>query len=224
MLISVHVGKTAGSSFGKSLQEHFGDRLLSDYGNAPMSYTPLRRKANALIKCARNCVYRFQGIDCIQGHFLAIKYLPLKYRRGARFVTWMRDPVERLASHYFFWKRIYDPASARPFHRQIVEEDWSLEKFCLAPRLRNAYSEYYWLFPMENFAFVGITEHYEADFAYFAERFLGREMAVRRDNVNVERAGERYVTDPDLRGRIEAFHARDMDLYRQALEWRATRR
>ena len=222
MLISVHVGKTAGSSFGKSLLEHYGDRMLSDYGNAPMSYTRFQRRANAVLKGARSFVYPFSGIECIQGHFLPIKYLALKYRRNAQFITWMRDPVERVASHYHYWKRLYDPTKASTLQRRLVEEDWSLERFCLHPQLQNAFSEYYWLFPLEKFDFVGVMEHYDEDFAYFSKCFFGKTLEVRRDNVNPDK-GEGYVTDPDLRARIEAFHADDMALYKKALALRESR-
>ena len=47
-------------------------------------------------------------VACIHGHFLPVKYRIALARRPAHYVTWLRDPVERIASHYAFWRRDYD--------------------------------------------------------------------------------------------------------------------
>ena len=67
----------------------------------------------------------------------------------------MRDPVERLASHYHYWVRNYAPRSAGELHRRVVEEAWSLERFCLGPELRNVYSTFLWGFSLRRFGLSG---------------------------------------------------------------------
>lgn len=215
MIISVHLPKTAGTSFAAALEGRFGERLRRDYGDLPINTPPAKRHRAALEAGLRIASDDYSGVDCIHGHFLPAKYLLLADSREVRFVTWLRDPVERVVSHYEYWRRSYDPATAAPLHRRVVEEDWSLERFCLGPELRNLYGQFLWGFPVGNFAFLGVTERYDEDLATFGRRFLGAAVAPERLNLRQERA-DRGVIDPALRERIERHHARDVALYRWA--------
>ncbi len=222
MLVSLHLPKTAGSSLRASLREHFGGRLLEDYADLPLNQPRWRRRRRALAEAVRPADPAQRAATCIHGHFL-----PLKYRfrlPRATFVTWMRDPVERLASHYYHWtKGDRPPEDLPPLRKRVVSEGWDLERFCLAPELRNIYAEFLWGCGIRRFAFVGIVEAYEADFGYFCRRFLGASARPRTLNANPARPRGRYVEDPELRARIEAFHARDLAIYRYALARRRLR-
>jgi hypothetical protein len=181
-----------------------------------------RNKA-ALQASLCNAENDFPGIECIHGHFLPIKYLLLTNKREVRFVTWMRNPVERVLSHYFFWKSHYDPKTAPRLHRKVIEDDWSIERFCLGPEIRDLYCQYLWGFPIERFDFIGVTEFYEGDLEYFARHYLQTPIEAIRLNVGVK-GKDGYKIDVSLRRKIESFHARDMDLYQRVLERRLTQR
>ncbi len=223
MLVSVHLPKTAGTSFGGTLADHFGDRLYRDYGDFPLNTPPFRRKMSAVLGGLASVGVSFGAIECIHGHFLPIKYRLLRMRRPTSFITWMRDPVERMASHYSFWKRSHDPRTSRALHRRVVEEEWSFERFYRSPRLRNVYAQFLWGFPLANFDFVGITEHYDEDLRFFTESFLGAALPAYRMTANAAREDAPYVTDARLRAEIEALHQKDMLLYRHALQLRQAR-
>src|SRR5437773_5755585 len=130
MLISLHMPKTAGQSFAAALKAHFGDTLVEDYGGFPMNTPEAVRNATALEESVALAENEFPGVECIHGHFLPLKYSGLA-RRQATFITWMRHPVERVVSNYHYWKRTYQPETSPSLHRKVVEEDWSLERFCL---------------------------------------------------------------------------------------------
>lgn len=129
MIVSVHLPKTAGKSFQAALTARFGESLLEDYGDFPMNTPEYDRNRAALAASLRNAERDFRGIECIHGHFLPVKYLLLSVRRPVTFVTWMRDPIQRLVSNYHYWRRSYDARTAPPLHRRMVEEAWSLEQF-----------------------------------------------------------------------------------------------
>ena len=157
-------------------------------------------------------------VRCIHGHFLPLKYRWLRCKQPRQFVIWLRDPIERLASHYYYWLRNYQREQAGPLRIRMVEEGWSLERFCFSPEMRNLYSEFLWGFPYRRFDFVGVVENYESDFCYFSERYLGRQAAPQVLNTNPEKVSDRYIEAPGLRAELERFHARDMRLYRVALD------
>jgi hypothetical protein len=222
VIISLHLPKTAGTSFRVVLEQHFGDRLLKDYSSFPINTPESERNRTAMEECLRNAENDFAGIESIHGHFLPIKYLLLARRREVRFVTWMRHPVERMLSHYFYWKRSYDPKTAPSLHRKVIEDGWSLERFCLGPEVQDLYGQFLWGFPIEHFDFIGITEFYEEDLEYFARHYLRTPVEPVRINVG-DKGSDGYPIDAALRQKIESFHARDMDLYRRALDRRRTR-
>ncbi len=223
LLVSVHLPKTAGASFGRTLEDHFGDALLKDYLDYPINQPAIRRNRAALGHCLKGLLGR-AGPDarlrCIHGHFMPLKYRCLRGGgRSVHFVTWLRHPLDRMISHYGFWREHPELAASAPLHRRVLEEDWSLERFCLAPELRNLYRRFLWGFPLRLFDFVGLTEHYEADLARFSERYLGRAASPYR--LNTGRSGvSREDLGPALRRRIEQYHRADMRLYRQACRQR----
>lgn len=221
LLVSVHMAKTAGTSFAVALREHFGDTLVEDYGMLPFNRPRGRREWEA-IRAGFSRKQRLPArIQAVHGHFLPIKYAIAGWGRDTRFVTWLRDPVERLVSQYHHWMRTpHGATAAQPLRYRIVRENWSLERFCLGPEMRNIYRQYLWGFAPRRFAFIGITERYESDLANFANRFLGgNEALATHARVNPERRAEGYAIDPGLRRRIERHHAADIALYRWAELW-----
>jgi hypothetical protein len=219
--------KTAGLSFRGSLQEHFGERLRPDYDDYPLAQPADRRREQARLWGAAARPAQFTDVGCVHGHFLAMKYLPLAQALPCTFVTWLREPLARLESHYYYWQRSYDPAAGltSSLHRRVVEEGWSLRRFCLAPELRNIYTEFLWGFPSGRLDFVGITEFYAEDLRYFSREILGNKLLPQTLNQRREGGGsvhEAQFTAAE-RAEIEKFHAVDVSLYRGALALRQAR-
>lgn len=224
MLISLHIPKTAGTSLATSLRLHFGDGLRLDYADTPMQVPRARRQWRAARDGWLLRKSLPQKTRCVHGHFLAVKYRLACTGRNATFVTWLREPVQRMVSHYHFWRRDYTPNAAEPLRRKMVEEDWSLERFCLGPEMQNLYRRYLWAFAPRRFDFIGITEHYSDDLVEFSARYLdGSRSGQDVVNANPERAKSGYEVEPDLRRKIEFHHSHDVALYRWAVTQRTRR-
>ena len=225
MLISVHLPKTAGSSFLGALEQHFGARLLQDYADRPITRSALSRIFTVLQSRVRFSLSSrsLSPYQCIHGHFMPLKYDNLSAATPVKFVTWMRDPVERVASHYHHWMRVEPPAHASPMRRRVYRGQWSLRRFCLGSEFRNIYTNFLWGFELERFDFVGISEYYDTELEYFANAFINEELVVRQHNINPVRFGKSHIDDPDLRMEIEAWHSKDVVQYRRALQMREGR-
>lgn len=181
MIVSVHIPKTAGSSFREGLERRLGRRLLADYGDRPLSDSISDRWKR--LKTRIEVRYRAHDLaakyDAVHGHFIASKYLPLGDR--AAFCAFFRNPVERLLSQYRFWSRTPDPQNT-----MWVEFDalrMTPAQFASLPRQRKLYRLFTGGLPMERFAFVGITEEYETSLRLFRAVF-GIDVPYRRVNVN----------------------------------------
>ncbi|MHC4336946.1 MAG: hypothetical protein ACYSTG_03215, partial [Planctomycetota bacterium] len=185
---------------------------MRDYEDRPISKPAYERQKSALLSSVEVAARGLGNIDCVHGHFLPVKYLLLSTKENTKFVTWMRDPVQRMISHYNFWQRSYDPSTAPPHHKQVIEEGWTLEQFCLSPRFRNLYGQYLWAFPLEYFDFIGVTEYYEEDLTYFGKEHLSG--ALKSEKLNTANSETTtYSIDSALRKRIESYHEQDMALY-----------
>jgi hypothetical protein len=224
VLISLHLPKTAGSSFLTSLEQHYDEKLFKDYADIPINSPAIRRNSKALVKCIVNGFCQDEKIRCIHGHFLPLKYLLLSTQRDVRFVTWMRDPVERLASHYFYWMRTYVPGQSPPLHKRMIIEKWSLERFCLGPELQNIYCQFFWGFPLSRFDFIGITEFYESEFEFFSREFLGGALHPAKVNINLSKEKISYFENEDLVNKIKNHHSKDIALYEKVLDIRLRER
>lgn len=222
LLVSLHMPKTAGTSFADALRRIHGNGLVTEYQDMTMQIPRGRREARMLASAAWRLPMAWNpAVTAIHGHVLPVAYRLAPLRRPTTYITWLRDPVQRAVSHYHFWRRDYDGSDPRqPLRNRMLREAWSLERFCLGPELRNVYQRYLWAFDPNAFAFIGITERYADDF----ERLPGHGWSASDDPrlANPER-GERYVIEPALEARIRAHHAADVRLYEWASSGRTRR-
>ncbi|HEY6942007.1 hypothetical protein [Dokdonella sp.] len=206
MLISVHVPKTAGTAFRAQLQRHFGDRLYLDYADRPLAPGHLwRRLAHPTPTAAH-----LAGFACVHGHFVADKYDRLGAR--ARLVTWLRDPVQRVASHYHYWKRVPDPRN--PDCRRLLREDLDIEAFAALPRMRDVATRFLGGYRPADFFFLGLVEEM-AESQRRLYRLTGIEWVDEAGNRNDEATGG-YELSAAARARIAALNANDARLYDEA--------
>lgn len=225
MLISLHLPKTAGSSFLNSLADHYGDRLIRDYTDLPLHSSPFKRNMYAISESIMNRYKDYEDKECVHGHFLPLKYRFQKKNNHNQFVTWMREPSERIASQYFYMKRNYNPikTQAQSLLKKMIDEDWSLERFCLGPELKNTYSQFLWGFPLQKFDFIGILEDYENDLNYFSENILENNLKQYNKNANPSIQGKSYYENNNFKKQVQKHHSIDMDLYNKALDLKVKR-
>jgi len=137
IIISVHVPKCAGESFGEALEDAFGPAdMYYDYDDSPFNPTkPVNTDPNYFQSFDKNSYGFLRGKRVVHGHFHPNKYKALS---PALRVTVLREPVERLISHYFFWK--HHPRHHHPLHDYMLDHQLSLEAFAEIPSVKHFYS------------------------------------------------------------------------------------
>jgi hypothetical protein len=206
LIVSIHVPKTGGETFRDILEDLTDGHLQRDYGDRPLAPLSLRQR----VRLATSRPHLEPGTRAVHGHFIATKY----WRRypDARYMAWFREPVERLASHYYYWKR--KPDRKNPTCRRLIEEDLSLEAFAALPEMRDIQARFLGEVPAEHLAFVGLTERYDESIDLFRRAFYPALPAITdRTNVNPERDGDRYDLEPAVRNTIEELNRADLALY-----------
>lgn len=211
MILSVHIPKTAGSTFSDLLSQGFGDRLCLRY-----EQKPLRNR------CDGSSIQPLDlsgASDCsvIHGHFVAdrIAGLPIS---EVKYIVWLRHPVERLVSHFFYWKR--EPDLDQPICRRMIDEEIDLETFAALDAMRNLQGFFLGARPLSSFEFVGLSEQFAQGVRRFNSIFGVNLEPALRINVNPDKRATDYSSQLSQRAydRIAALNEQDMALYAEAMK------
>ncbi|MGC9964585.1 MAG: hypothetical protein ABSE08_04200 [Syntrophobacteraceae bacterium] len=214
MLISVHIPKTAGTSFGYSLKEVLGDSLLLHYKTKPLS-SDIRYKAT-LLECKFNCLCRGRGIErrykAIHGHFVAdtFNFLP----SPKQYCVFLRRPVERLISHYFLSKKAHLRPRKNTIMDRVIRNQMTIYDFAALPEIVNTYSIFLGRITLEQFDFVGLQEDYDLSLRLF-EKIFGIKVEERRENTANRDQYKAFIASVDL-DKLRLTQTANQQIYDQA--------
>lgn len=210
LIVSTHIPKNGGNTFVDFLNKIYGDSMLLDYDDMPLSlHYPLIHFFKSFRKPRLA-----PGVRCVHGHFLTGKYDHIP--RSKRYVVWLRDPVERVLSHYYFWMR--NPDRSNPTCRKFLKTDLSMEAFLSIYQMCDVQSRYMNGHKPEEFDFVGIVEDFNTGLALYRAVFgIEQDVEVASLNVNLDRKQPRYDVSDDIRQLIREFNPGDVVLYADGL-------
>jgi hypothetical protein len=203
MILSIHIPKTAGTTFRELLQKHYGPAICLHY------YHPMDHTGRALAEIPKNT-------KCLHGHFTARRFQP-DYT-DALLITWMRHPIERVASEYEHLKRSPDPASGLS---QLIAKGASLLDFAEHAYARNTQARYFDGMAPETFTFVGISEMFDRELLRLQATLDIPLPHGHRSNVNPAKTSPLYPLTADEREHLRILNQEDFALYRACVE-RAT--
>lgn len=212
MNLFLHMPKCAGTSVREVVLGIFGSRVIFDYETFFSLPSDVKEK---VIKNARGNPTVVDDENLIYGHFYPIKYLGNAAPRSFRLVTILREPIDRLVSHWTFWQEgNYD---SHYLWRKMKAEEWSIERFIMSSEMQNFYSQYLTLCPVRNFSYIGLYENLEESVQRCVEIFgVGKESVIsvpwlrRTERSLLTSLSESFVSE------AREFHQDDCDLYEYA--------
>lgn len=218
ILLSVHVPKCSGTSFIRWLESAYGaDAILYDYGDRLLDPTvSFNTDFAGFVERAGNVGELPPGKTVVHGHFWAGKYRRVP---DAIRITFLRHPLDRLISHYFFWHNTHHDGHA--LHRQFLAERPDILTFCRLPAMRHFYRDVMFRgIDPGSFEFVGDFRSLDVDVRRL-ERMLGVAGnwgdANRNPEPDYTEKRLRIVDDARLRGELETLLADDIALYEHAV-------
>lgn len=216
-IISVHVHKTAGGTFGRALKQVYGDlQVFSDYQGENLETIRAKLSVQPQVKV-------------IHGHFAARKYKG--YFSSAKRIIWLRNPIMQFISGYFFWKS--QPEKDVFFneeHKYMVENNISLLEFAerSEKKIIPLAGFYCRDVDLTDFYFVGVQEFFQEDLAELQQMLGWADFKMEVFNKNkypnyLEHLKE-ALEDKKLLNKLIAINRPDLELYQTALDLRAKRK
>jgi hypothetical protein len=220
LIISVHIPKTGGTAFSEVLKTIAQEVFYMDYGSQIFSPTAVYRRGQLADQPFDSLAdgELLAGRSVIHGHFRILKYL--KRFPEASYVTWLRDPVERIASHYFFWQRSAHKHGFMndPLCNRVITGKMSLVEFAELDAVRNRQYEFLKPVGPDYCDFIGITEDYERSVRLFQKLFCPElVITTQLQNQNPDRQKGFYKLERGVREKILQANDLDVRTYLQGL-------
>lgn len=212
-VISVHIPKTAGTTFGQVLAQVYGDpQVFFD---------------NPQLDCINQIPAIEPQIRAIHGHFPASKYAG--YFPDAKRIVWLRHPINRLLSHYFYLKSFSEVHNNDPIHRLVVEQQISVVEFAKQVGMFNVLSGFTEGLSLVDFYFVGIQEYFVDDLRDLAMMMGWQQFdVVGSFNHNPHREYKScrldVLADIEIMRELFSILSQEVEIYQKALYLREKRR
>jgi len=201
LYVSVHIPKTGGSSFRQVLEQQFGDRLQLAYD--PNDGWPIVPKP-----------------ACIHGHGVFEHFADvIAAHANVRWMTFLREPLQSAISQYFFTKWHSDQTSGATFRDRGLEY-WLTHaepfRWPDPPGYNhNRYAKWFEPHPIEQYDFVGLTEHFDESLVLLYRLFQWEPLYYKRENVG---GYDPPNLPEDVITRFRELNAGDYAIYAQAVE------
>lgn len=210
-IIFTHIPKTAGTTIRDILENQYGSR------NVSLIYSQKNIEQDLNTQLAT-------GAKVIMGHFRYPDFI--NKTESIEFLTFLRNPVQRVISHYK-----YVASSKDPVHIQLIQQAESIEQFALLESQSNLQTKYLSGYTDEEFLkdsdsalvvakenlknyLIGITELFDESIVLFKEKLNWKKAYYVPINKSKD---DKLIISKELEKSIANSNKLDIKLYEFAL-------
>lgn len=208
-LVSLHIPKTAGTSFRYILKAQFKKKDVARLDIYPSGAIMLNEKEFDSEKLK-------DKIKVIQGHYTYRNINDkLLLDSNVKFITWLRDPVERVISNYYFLNKIIaNRLKELPNENLMNRIGKTLSEFVQFEENRNVMSKFLEGADLNSFKFVGFQRNFEEELQRLSKVMNWN--SIKNLQLNTTDSKPRQI-DQHLIELIEFNNQEDISLYKEAL-------
>ena len=207
MIISIHVPKTAGSSFLEMLSK--AKYQIKKETTYPLFTRCEENNSN------KNILLDIGSSALIHGHFTFFQLKQLDLLKKNDLVSWVRDPVERVVSHYYYWKENYEVTTKlHPVQKMIVENNLSICDFAEIDCMRNV-QNYFLGENVEKYRFLGVFEEFEISIKKFDRIF---HTSLSQNMIYINKTKNKLMISLKEKQHISKLNQLDETLYKNVLK------
>ncbi len=152
----------------------------------------------------------------VVGHLSPVRYIGCVSDKSPDIFifTFLRDPLERLVSHYRFWQS--GSFAGHYIWDKMNSQLWSFEQFALSDEMRNIYSQYTEHFDPSRFNFLGVHERLDDSWKRLCSLANWPYHKLPLSNQTDSRINQPHIP-VSLQRDIRSFHDQDYLLYNRAI-------
>lgn len=215
MRVFVHMPKCAGTSAIYLMHKYAGGEHIQWQPNVDFLRSVPRR--NELISLYKSEPISVSGNPIMVGHIFPIKYVSQSnLDERFRLVTILRDPIQRLISHYKFFTE--NTFNGHYLWECFQLQDGSFEEFAFSPEMQNVYASYISGVDINMFNYIGIYEDLEASVKACLDLFdISYPEELVMPVKNKTNSNTAIDISSELEQSLKAFHSDDYAIYNFAL-------
>ncbi len=202
VILSLHIPLAEPPGFRQLLANVFGEGFFLHY--------------HEITDCHGSVVPDYGAVvRCIHGHF------DLERLRGrfpqARLITWVRDPVQRVAAQYHYWRR--EPDWQNALCRTLHEKNLSLLEFARHRQARNIATGFLGKLQPPDFACIGLAEEVPLAVELLMRRLQVTAVPIFRDYQRQAPGLERHALPAAEAAEIARLNDASCRLYAECRRW-----
>lgn len=210
-LISLHIPKTAGTSFRSYLLNVYGKNAVSRFDILKGKIWLDEKEFNGDVLPA--------NIRVIHGHFVYAELAQrLDITSSMKKITWLRDPVERVVSNYYYLVDMmkYYMKEEENHINVLSKMQRTLEEYAADPVNRNRMSSFLSGISLNEFDFVGQIEQFNNHLQQLTSQLNWKQPTQVVHNNASSVSSERNELSENLKQRIAVWNREDVQLYETA--------
>lgn len=215
MRVFVHMPKCAGTSTIHLMNKYAAENEIQWQPNIDFLRSVSRR--TELVSLYKTKPISVLGNPIIVGHIFPIRYVnQCNLNKEFRLVTILRDPIQRLMSHYKFFTE--NTFNGHYLWECFQLQDGSFEEFAFSAEMQNLYSSYISGVDLNMFTYIGIYEDLESSVKACLDSFdisYPEELVVPVKNKT--KSNSVINISSDLERALKDFHSDDYAIYNFAL-------
>ena len=212
-LISLHIPKTAGTSFRNILKSIYGEDQVVRFDINEIGEVRL----NQLLYSDKN----LPKVKVIHGHFVIGSFKnKFQLATECKMITWVRDPVKRVLSNFFYLEsRLQELLNEEKNNLNILSKmQRTLIEYARADINRNRQSKFFSGSKPEDYHFIGIHEFFDQEILRLSSilKWNGVPEVLHHNKTPETRS---FISD-EVINEIRSLNMEDVQLYKTALQIR----